>query len=454
MTSAVVVGAGPAGIAAASVLADAGVMVTLVDEAAHPGGQIYRAPASGLDLDMRRLLGAHAGAYEAFHRKANVICGKVNYRPLTLAWNVGAGKAHLLSGSRLDMVDYDILVLATGATDRIMPVRGWTLPGVFTLGGAQALLKGQGCLIGRKTVFCGSSPLLYLAALQYLRMGGNVAAVIDTTPISAKIRALPRMASAPAILLEGLGYIRALRKAGVGIVHGATIGAFTGAGHVQVVEIVLPDGSQQRIECDSVAYGHGLRPESQLAEIGGSDMVYDPVRRFHMPDIGLDGRLSEGRYICGDAGRIGGGEAAALSGMLAGAAAVREKGLAVPSLPLSRLRHRLDRLLRFQRGLATAFEWPGTKAADLQDDVVLCRCERVTVGEVRANLAGRFGTGEVNRVKAATRCGMGRCQGRFCGHAVAEIVGAASGGKDEPLGRLRAQSPVKPLPISAAESAS
>src|SRR6185436_15434623 len=128
-------------------------------------------------------------------------------------------RLHTLCGNIADMVEFDALILATGATDRVMPIPGWTLPGAFTLGGAQVLLKEHGCLIGRRVVFCGSSPLLYLAAKQYRAMGAEIAAVLDTTPFASKIAAANLLA-APSLLVRGLRYMSALRRANVPIHHG------------------------------------------------------------------------------------------------------------------------------------------------------------------------------------------------------------------------------------------
>ncbi|MGH6949556.1 MAG: FAD-dependent oxidoreductase, partial [Vitreimonas sp.] len=194
MPRAVIVGAGPAGIAAAEILSRADVDVALVDEGRRPGGQIHRAPANGLALDMRRVLGGGFSEYEAFHAQAAAVVARVDYRPETLVWSVHGGVAHIASATSVGSLVYDVLLLATGATDRVAPAPGWTLPGVFALGGAQALLKDQGCLIGRRIAFVGSSPLLYLAALQALRVGGDVAAVVDTSRFIEKVRALPAMA--------------------------------------------------------------------------------------------------------------------------------------------------------------------------------------------------------------------------------------------------------------------
>jgi NADPH-dependent 2,4-dienoyl-CoA reductase/sulfur reductase-like enzyme len=447
----VIIGAGPAGIAAADALSRSAVSVTLIDDAQRPGGQLYRAPAKGLMLDMRRVLGGSFDGYEMFHNSASALCHKVDYRPGTFAWNIHGGAVHLIAGSACDSLGFDALVLATGATDRVMPIRGWTLPGVFSLGGVQALLKDQGCLIDGRVVFCGSSPLLYLAAAQYLSAGGNVAAVIDTTRFRRKLRALPDMLSAASILAQGLGYMIELKRAGVPIVHGAAIEAFEGDGRVGGIVYGVPGAKLTRIACDGVAYGHGLRPETQLAELAGCTLRYDPVQRLNVPDADIDGRAGNAIYVAGDGGVIGGGQAAAISGALAGAAVLRDFGIAAPDIDIAANRRMLQRLRRFQRGIATAFRWPHESAALLDDAVTLCRCESITVGEVRTALGRPLDAPESNRVKAATRCGMGRCQGRFCGAALAEVIASSLGKADEELGSLRVQSPIKPLPIAAAE---
>lgn len=451
MARALVVGAGPAGIAAAEALSRAGAAVTLVDENPRPGGQIHRRPIDGLRMDMPRLLAGSHAAYEAFHARADALCAAIDHRPSTLVWSARDGVAHLAGEAGAGTVEYDALVLATGAVDRVAPAPGWTLPGVFALGGAQALLKGQGCLVGRRTVFCGASPLLYLAALQYVRMGGEVAAIVDAAPFSAKIAALPLMAAEPGTLLDGLGYMLALARRGVRIVHGARVAAFEGEARVEGVTILRRDGARETIACDSAAYGHGLKPESQLAELAGGTLRYDSGARLHLPALDGEGRLRPGVYACGDGAMVGGAVAAEISGRLAGEAAARDLGLAVEGAGGEAALRRLARLRRFQRGLAIAFPWPAEDVARLDDNVILCRCENVRVGEARAGLANPFGAGDVNRIKAATRCGMGRCQGRFCGPAFAEIVASATG---EPPGRLRVQPPVKPIPIRLGEGAS
>lgn len=450
MTRIAIVGAGPAGMAAAGLLAGIpGLNVTLVDEGPRPGGQIFRQPHPHLAADMKRLLGAAYGRLERFQRLCADVLPRIDYRPRTAVWNVFERELMTLGPDGLDAVPYDALLIATGATDRVFPVAGWTTPGVYTLGGAQILLKEQGCLIGRRVVFCGSSPLLYLAALQYLRAGGEVAAVLDTTSMARKAQALPRLLGLPGVLADGLSYMARLRLAGVPIATGVMLEAFEGDGRVSQVR--YRDGGQERtVACDAVAYGFGLRPELQLAELAECALRYDAARRQWYPSHDGDGRCGDGVYVAGDVAQMGGAEAAIHSGRLAALAILADLGAPVP-VPTGPDRAALARHLAFQDGLGAAFAWPASAGAALADDVTLCRCEGVTVGAVRDALRSAGGPQEANRAKAATRCGMGRCQGRFCGAALAEIVAAETGADaaGRPLDRLRAQPPIKPLPLSA-----
>ncbi|MCS0505159.1 FAD/NAD(P)-dependent oxidoreductase [Ancylobacter mangrovi] len=445
-----IVGAGPAGIAAADLLVGrAGISVTLIDEGQQPGGQIFRQPHPGLASDMKRLLGAGHKRLERFRALCSNVLPQLDYRPRTLVWNVFGGELMTLGERGVDSLSYDALLIATGATDRVLPVKGWTMPGVYTLGGAQILLKEQGCLIGRQVVFCGASPLLYLAALQYHRAGGAVAAVLDTTPIAAKVKAIPRLLALPGVLKDGLSYMAALRLAGVPIVVGVTLDAFVGDGRAAEVRY-RAGGRAHAVACDAVAYGFGLRPEMQLAELADCALRYDSFRRQWYPDHDGDGRCGHGVYVAGDVAQMGGAEAAVHSGRLAALSILADLGLEAPASPEPD-RAALARQLTFQDGLGHAFAWPAAHVAGLAGEVMLCRCEGVSVGEVRRGLRSAGGPQEANRAKAATRCGMGRCQGRFCGPALAELVAAETGadGVARPLDRLRAQPPIKPLPISA-----
>jgi len=443
-----IVGAGPAGIAAADVLTGHGIAVSVIDEGRVAGGQIYRRARAGLKLDVDALLGAEAANYRSFHATFDRLRDRIDYRPETLVWGLEEKRAHTIHAGVADTVSFELLILATGATDRVLPIPGWTLPGVFTLGGAQVLLKEHGCLVGRRVAFCGSSPLLYLAAKQYRAMGAEIVAVLDTTPFAAKIGAAPDLLAAPQTFVRGLGYISELRRAGVSIHHGVTLVAFEGASGVEGIRFREPGGGERAIACDAVAYGFGLKAETQLADLAGIEFRYDATFRQWLPHADSEGRCASGVYVAGDGATIGGARAAALTGTLAACAVLDDAGIPISGVARSAMRRELARLRRFQRGLAHAFAWPADVIHNLDDRTMVCRCEGVTAGDLRTSISADFGPGEVNRLKAITRCGMGRCQGRFCGLAAAELTAHQLNAPLEAVGRLRGQAPVKPIPLA------
>jgi len=350
-----------------------------------------------------------------------------------------------LSAGRREEIAFDRLILATGAMDRIMPLPGWTLPGVYTLGGAQIALKHQGCAIGHRVAFLGAGPLLYLAAYQYAKAGVGVAAVITTASWLGLGADLIGMAAQFKTALKGTAIIAKLLSWRIPIVASATPGGIIGRSGVEALE-VLVDGRLRRFDCDSVALGYGLKSESQLAELAGAQFVFDRIQNQWLPQTDAHGRAvgRDGLYLAGDGAGIQGADAAELRGRLAAGALLQDMGVARKDADdLGALR----RWHRFRIALEQAMPFPSHLAKDLPDATILCRCENITAGEVRA--AADQGLREINRVKAATRLGMGRCQGRVCGIAGAEVLAARLGVSVDSVGRLRAQPPVKPVPIDA-----
>jgi NADPH-dependent 2,4-dienoyl-CoA reductase/sulfur reductase-like enzyme len=407
-------------------------------------------PAKSLALDIKALMGSEAGKYHRLHSLFASLQDRIDYRPGTLVWGIHEKVLHTLCDGVAGTIPYDALILATGATDRVMPLPGWTLPGVFTLGGAQVILKDQGCLIGSRVVFLGSSPLLFLAALQYHKFGASIEAVVDTTPLAAKRAAMRDLAASPRTLARGIMYRAALHMAGISIIDGATPLGIDGKDQVEGIRIKDSRGRERFISCDAIAYGYGLKPETQLAELAGARFRFDPVFRLWLPEMDADGRAGTDLYLAGDGAAVGGADAAEASGALAAHALLADMGRPQLEAESMRLRRQVERLRRFQKGLARAFAWPVAQAAALANETIACRCEAVTVGEIRAAVHAPLGPREVNRVKAITRCGMGRCQGRFCGPALQEIVAGTCDAPIAEVGRLRMQAPVKPIPLHAA----
>ncbi|MFK3795920.1 MULTISPECIES: NAD(P)/FAD-dependent oxidoreductase [unclassified Pseudomonas] len=441
----VIVGAGPAGIRAAQTLVAYGMRPCLIDESLRGGGQIYRRQPENFKRSAKALYGFEAAKAQAVHSTLDRLANDIDYRPETLVWNAEAQTLDTLSNGVATQVSYRRLIVATGATDRILPVPGWTLPGVYSLGAAQIALKFQGCAIGERVVFAGSGPLLYLVAYQYAKAGAKVVAVLDSSPLSAQTRALPALLGQPATLAKGVYYRSWLTAHGITVHQGVALDSIQGQQRINSVQ--WREGEQlRRLDCDAVAFAHALRSETQLADLLGCEFNWSPLNRAWLPRRDAQGRSSrEDVYLAGDGAGIMGADAAEMAGELAALTLLADTGHQTDKARSEELQRKLDRIQRFRHGLETAFPFPEHWAANAPDEMTVCRCEEVSAGDIRRTVAE--GHWEVNRVKAMCRVGMGRCQGRMCGMAATELVAQASGREISSVGRLRGQAPIKPLPF-------
>ena len=434
MTRILIVGAGPAGIRAAETLVTAGLHPIVVDEGVRAGGQIYRRPPNGFLRPPEKLYGSEAGKARSLHATFDrmVAGAQVDYLPETSVFALRDGAAHATGGR----IPYDRLILAPGATDRVVPVSGWQRAGVYSLGAAQIALKAQGVALGRQIVLAGSGPLLTLVAAQLVAAGAGVAAVLDTATLRDQMVGGVRMALArPWVTARG-----ARMRASLGRLYHA------GVRLDQIKEDAVhwtAHGKAYATECDAVALGWHLRAETQLADLAGARFAWCPAWAQWLPDTDAMGRAGPGLYLAGDGVRILGADGAEIAGRLAASACLNDLGIATRgTVPLLR---RARRLNRFANGIARAFPWPADQLNALPDTAILCRCENVTAGEVR----GIAALAETNRVKSVSRIGMGRCQGRFCQLAAAALIAKHAGLPPQAAGRLRGQPPVRPLTIES-----
>ena len=441
-----VVGAGPAGIRAAQALVAAGLRPLVVDEAPACGGQIYRQRFVPDERNAKALYGSEARKAQALHRDFAELARHIDYWPQALLWNLREGAADIAVAGESRSIAYDGLILATGATDRILPIPGWTLPGVFTLGGAQVALKAQGCAIGQSVVFVGTGPLLYLVAWQYMKAGVAVAAVLDPAPFSAKFAMLRGLPLFPAVVLRGLRFVAELRLRGVALHSGVEDVRIEGQGAVTGIAW-REGGHERRLACDGVGYGLGLRSETQAADLAGCAFRFDERDRAWLPRRDASGRSNvPGVYLAGDGAGIAGADAAERAGERAALALCEDRRLAYSLERAAALESELARIDRFRDVLEAAFPFPAHWVAGIADETLLCRCEEISAGDARKAI-DHFDIVELNRLKAVSRVGMGRCQARICGGAAAELLAAQTGRSLESVGRLRSQAPLKPLPL-------
>jgi NADPH-dependent 2,4-dienoyl-CoA reductase/sulfur reductase-like enzyme len=450
----VIVGAGPAGVRGAQTLAAAGIRPIVIDENARCGGQIYRQPPAdgGFTRSNTALYGFEAKKAESVHDAMAKLLTQIDYRPDTLAWACEPNRLDTIRGGREISVPFTHLIIASGATDRIVPLPGWTQAGVYTLGGAQVALKSQGCAIGARVVLAGTGPLLYLVAYQYVKAGAQIAAVLDTSPLSRQAAAAPQMLSQPATFAKGLYYVGWLMARGVRMERGVTLESIEGDGAVRAIRWRTASGTARSLDCSAVGMGFGLRPETQLADLAGCRFHFDALNRCWLPERDAAGRSSVPNiYLAGDGAGIAGADAAERSGRRAALALLDDIGVKAnlqDGLPdAAALDRELQRIAVFRAGIEHAFAPPDDVAHSWPDDMPVCRCEEVNAGALRACIRSGLAT-EVNRLKALTRIGMGRCQGRMCGESAIALIAAETGKPLAEAGRLRSQAPIKPIPIS------
>lgn len=448
----IIVGAGPAGVRAAQAVVKAGLRPIVIDEGARAGGQIYRRPPENFTRSHEELYGTEAARARAIHDDFAALEGKIDYRPETLVWNVAEGHVWAARDGQTEAIAYDALILCSGASDRVAPVQGWQAAGCYSLGGAQIALKAQGCAIGHRVIFLGSGPLLYLAAAQYVKAGAEVAAVLDTSPFWLRVKAAPKLAALPDLLWQGVKLLTDLKRAGVPVLTGVEPVAIEGDPQSGVSGVsVRHKGAVRTFAGDAVAMGWHVKPEAQLADLARVPFAFDEATRQWLPQTDADGRAGNQVYLGGDGAKVAGARSAEVTGELAAYAALADLGLRVDTDRRRWLLSEKARFARFAQGLAQAFPWPHAMIAAIPDEAIVCRCEAVTAATLRASVNTAHAQ-EANRAKAFSRVGMGRCQGRYCGHASAEIIAAARGVALEQTGRLRGQAPVKPIPVSLKRS--
>jgi thioredoxin reductase len=460
----VVVGGGPAGLAAAIEADRWGVSTRLIEDRPTLGGQIFRQPAPS--LPDRRVLSTepeHARGLALLSRLRRSGVQQVTSATVVDVTPGGPLRITFVRNERTVTVRARQVILATGAYDRPVALPGWTLPGVMAAGGAQAMAKSHGVLPGRRAVVAGSGPLLLTFAVQLHRWGVQVAAVTELAgrPRAREVAALARRgAAAPDYLRQALRYTGYLAAHRVPVHLRTRVTRILGSEQVTGVILSRVDragrplpGSDRAVEADCVCLGYGLVPSPELARLSGCELVPDDERAMNVPARGALLETSvPGLFAVGDGVAVRGSAVALLEGQIAGLAASRNLGRLAGERfgqRLRPLRARLDRSLAFQAALSAVYP-AAISGCDLATaDTVLCRCEEVTRGELSDAIAAAAPLADASVVKGMTRAGMGPCQGRMCAANVYELIATA---RAMPVTRVRAftpRPPARPVPFGA-----
>jgi D-hydroxyproline dehydrogenase subunit alpha len=401
-TEILVIGAGPAGIAAATAAAGNGRRVVVVDDNVSVGGQIWRdetakensLPGHGDAMKRRAVERLRASG-------AQVLEGRS-------VFDVEAtGAARTLhetgSGNRVEEFHFEQLILATGARERFLPFPGWTLPGVFGAGGLQALVRGGYSVACKRVVVAGTGPLLLAVAAHLAEGGAVLSSVVEQASLAQLASFAASLWAHPAKLVQGARYRGKLWKTPYGI--GCwVVEAIAGSDGRTLAAVRITDGTRTWSEpCDVLACGYHLVPNTEIAELlgcelRGSFVQVDKAQRTSLPNV----------FCVGEPTGIAGLDAALVQGEIAGLACAGRSSAA--------LQRKAATERAFANGMEKAFALRRELRSLPRTETIVCRCEDVTYGSMQGH------TGWTD-AKLQTRCGMGPCQGRICGPAVEYLLG-------------------------------
>lgn len=444
-----VLGAGPAGMAAATTAARGGARTVILDENPKPGGQVYRAPAEGIaphgpDWKIGETLRDELSISGAQFFGS---CRVWTIAKEPLGCDVpGAFRLDVLGPVDAFAITARTLILCPGTHERVVPFPGWTLPGVMGLAAGTILLKSQSVLPGRRVVVAGAGPLLGAVGAGLIEAGAKVAALIDLASKRAWVAAVPGLAAHPPLLFRGIRWARTISRHRVTILSGSRVAEAFGDDQIRMVAVEPVLGRQKRREfsCDALLVGHGLTPATEASRLLGAEHVYRPERGGWVPVLDDHQRSSvPGLYIAGDGAGVTGAHAAPITGRTAALAALSD--IELTKTPVSSTQRQLRRSRTFAAALSTVWRVPGQLLAAIPNECIVCRCEDVTREELETAIDA--GARDLNQLKHFTRAGMGPCQGRMCGETVADLLAARVGSREQ-VGCFTPRLPLRPVTLN------
>ncbi|MBF0277922.1 MAG: FAD-dependent oxidoreductase [SAR324 cluster bacterium] len=454
----IIIGSGPAGMAAAVTSRGQGLKVLVLDEQPTAGGQIYR-NIEHLELhrnpEFKKLGRDYSEASGLVKRFKN--CG-ADYLSGMTVWQIEkelvVRVVHNSPGqdkkSPLSFKAKKILI-AVGAMERPMPIPGWTLPGVMACTAVDVLYKSAGIVPKGTVVLAGAGPLLLLIATRLLDAGVKISALLNTNPQNALLKALPHLPSAlrtPEYLVKGAGMLLKLRTSGVPIHFGIRSIEAQGKENLNRVRFVSSKGTQT-VDADLLLLHQGVVPNVQITRLLGCEHQWYESQRYWEPVLDEWGNTSvPGIAVAGDCGRVSGSKVSELSGHIAALETARALGALSESKrdeQASSIRAELKKQQASRPFLDTLFEPQKSWIVPEDEATMVCRCEEVDVGEIRNTV--RLGAHSPDRVKAMIRSGMGFCQGRMCALTLSEIIADELKISPADVGYLRVRSPIKPVTL-------
>lgn len=454
----VIVGSGFAGIVAAGILADQQLNILMVDENIHMGGQLLRK------------VPPHLGDYSAYkpdHTKMigfrfveNVKQKRITILNRTCVVGVYPGNRLMLESERKTIYDIssDVLLFATGARERYLPFKGWTLPGVYSTGMVQVLMKSSGILPAKKILIGGSGLFLFSVAYEFLKNKGKVLAVLEQTGMMGKIKMLPALTHQFAKVTEGAKFLSKIFFSGVPVKHRRKIVEARGNGVLEEVVTGKVDGSGKLItgtekiyKTGALGIGYGFVPNIEAPQQAGCDLEYAPDMGGWIVRVNDNLETSQENILAaGEITGVGGAFKSIDEGKIAALTILRKFQKideAVFQQQIKTLTKKRKHHLQFTHYFNSLYRVPEQAILDIPDDTIICRCEDLTIGDVKKGIAEGYDTPMA--LKSGMRLSMGNCQGRTCGPVVYDILSAVTQTDPNSFGPFHTRQPMKPVSIEA-----
>ncbi len=428
-TPVAIVGAGPSGLSAASVLSHYGMPCVVLDDQLRPGGQYLKQPPG------------HIQTTEKEHSLLNV-CGHetVTYLPETTVWHWPSPNtlAYAMASDN-GRLKAESIILAAGAYDTPIPFPGWALPGVISAGGVLNLYKGQRVVPGSRVVVAGNGPLLMVVADTLIRSGVKVLGLVDSSAFRRHlVKQFSGLLGNVRLLGKGLGHGMRLMTNSVPVMQRHVVTRATGGSRVSTIKVnPLLDSDQvdwnnsSEIEVDALVTGFGLTPSVELLRLAGCTLEYRVAENYWAPQRTVHMETSiDAVYATGDGAEISGYINAALEGRIAALDILNKKESSVVlKKALERALIQRRKLQKFSTNLASCYRTGFNYTGLITPDTLICRCENVAYSDILCLLEVGSAKPSLARIKSETRCGMGRCGGRNCLPSLTRVLGQSSIGE-------------------------
>jgi NADPH-dependent 2,4-dienoyl-CoA reductase/sulfur reductase-like enzyme len=454
----VIVGSGFSGIVAGGILADRGLNILLVDENIHIGGQLLR--------KIPDRLGEYSSYHPDYVKKIgfrfveNVKQKKIAIMNRTCVVGIYPNKRLMLESerNRIMEVSGDVLLFATGARERYLPFKGWTLPGVYSTGMVQVLMKSSGVLPAGKILIGGSGLFLFSVGYEVLKNEGKVLAILEQSGMMDKIKMLPVLVHQLSKLSEGAKYLSALFFRGVPVKYGRRIIEARGTHALEDVVVgkvdrtgKLIEGTEKIYKTEALAVGYGFVPNVEGPQLANCALEFSGEKGGWI--VKVDDKLEtsvENILAAGEITGVGGALKSINEGKIAALSILRKFAKIDESdyqRQLKKLTKEREHHMRFVHYFNSLYRIPRQAILDVPDDTVICRCEDITMGQIKKGIASGYDTPMA--LKTGTRLSMGNCQGRTCGPVVYDILSAVNGREPGQAGMFHARPPLKPVSIEA-----